>query len=223
MKNKIIIGSLISLVLVGLVYMMLNTNSDQQNSITNKLINLNPDEGIMCTQAVSVGGDKNSVTSTIYILGKKMRYDSSLAQEVQGQKDIHMITDGEYSYLWGKGIIANTLSGGGSNKGFKMKMDDKNESFTPNINIEDLKKNNFNVPGLKCQTWNSDKSLLEIPTDIDFVSMENMMNPAMMNLKSPKNNQSDKNISGTNLCEMCNMIPDAQGKKDCLESCKDTK
>ena len=53
------------------------------------------DENVRC-EFSHVVSDDNRLDGVTYISGKKVRVDYKLAVPEQGQKDLHMISDGEY-------------------------------------------------------------------------------------------------------------------------------
>jgi hypothetical protein len=218
MKKKIIIALFVVIVLGAIVYV----SSKKKGNVVTDILSLNPNNGIICTHTSTVGENGNSVTTTIYIFGNKMRYDSFLTAKEQGQKDIHLINDGEYSYMWGEGIIANTLSGGLGSNGMKMKNSDNPEeynSFISDIDIKKLKEASFNIPGLDCKPWDGDRTIFDLPKDVNFVDMKEMMNPVNFS-GSVNNSDIDFNSpSSTNYCDICEMIPDTDDKKECMDSC----
>ncbi len=211
MNNKIIIGILGLLVLGGFAFMLTGHNAVKGKKEAANIASLNPDAGVKCKYTVAVLGD-NTQNSTLYIYKNHFRYDTNLSKETQGQKDLHMIDDGEYSYIWGKGIIG----GLGAGKGFKMKST-RNENadengIAPDIDIEALKKNNFKAPGMECEPWNPDMDMFKAPNNLTFMDMDKFMGGGMMNVGG---------VGMQNTCDACDMIPDAKAKAECKKSCKD--
>ena len=179
------------------------------NNASSKAISSNT--GVKCIQKNNVGG--NELETTIYFYKNKMRYDGSLGMAVHGQKDIHIISDGSGNqYMWGQSILGSL----GAGKGLKM-VADSEQDFGPDIDIEELKKHDFKAPGITCTAWNPDESLFELPKDIEFTDMDNMMAPMM-----PGVNQQNAGGAGLgDMCAMCDAIPDAQAKQECKKSCEE--
>ncbi len=228
MKNQKIILAIIALIILGGGAFMLlkakNNSSEQgkeQNQITQeakkeakKIMSLDPNKGIKCEQINDVG-ENNKLKTVIYFYKNKMRYDVGLAQETQGQKDFHMINDGEYSYMWGKGMLASAL--GGQEGGLKIKNDDpmnKDMQEDVDVDFEELKKQNYVMPGIKCEQWSPNDDLFQAPAGIEFKDMSNLMSDMTKNREL---------FNSSDPCAMCDMIPDAKTKEECKKSCQEDK
>jgi|GEM_PF-3449855 hypothetical protein len=215
MKNKIVIGVVGVLVLLGAVYMLIGSKG---SSLTNSAIeSLNINKGVKCVQILDLGEVNNSITSTLYFYKNKMRYDTVMANEVQGQKDLHSITDDQFTYVWGEGTIGSAF--GGANSGIKIANDGKENDYDPDFDIEELKENNFNVPGLKCEKWFPDEKVFELPAGIDFVSLEEMTSSA--NLMQNFETTGSELGGAVDVCAMCDIIPDETARAECKKSCEE--
>ncbi len=226
MNKKIILSLVGGVVLVGLLFVFSGISNDKvDENIEEKITSnngkkLDRNSGVLCVQKVDVGGKGNSVTTKIYFAKNLMRYDTFLNTPYKGEKDLHMLMIDGYSYLWGNGMIANTLTGGSGVTGMKMKNDEKDKyGFSQNVDFEELEKSDFKAPGVECRSWKPDAKIFEIPSDIKFLEpdqmMQNMMNGAQFVEKGE-----EKNNQGFDLCGMCSTIPDENAKKECLKSCK---
>ncbi len=225
MKNNLfLIGGGIVVFILGVgMFMSFNKKDDVQREVTKTFGNLSIRDGVKCTQTANVGEDGNSVTSTIYFYKDKLRYDSVMKDKVQGQKDIHSITDGEYTYIWGEGTIGS-MFGGASNKGMKIKNDEEN-NYAPDVNAEELEKENFNAPGLNCEKWSPDSKIFELPKDIEFETMDQMLNASMPQTPPQSTATGDAATPQApnmdDMCAICDSIPDATAKAECKKSCNE--
>jgi len=107
---------------------------------------------------------------------------------------------------------------GGSSGGMKIKNDDENAP-KPDIDFEEIKARGFSAPGLNCKAWKADMSVFELPKDMSFKSMDEMMDFSKM-MGDSMTNPNTGEITGNGLCQMCGNIPDTDAKKECLESCQ---
>ncbi|MDD2870714.1 MAG: hypothetical protein PHS49_01890 [Candidatus Gracilibacteria bacterium] len=105
----------------------------------------------------------------IYISGNKLRVDTILDKS-SVKSENHMISDGEYSYVWGEG---------GS---FKFKNSQSVIDENSNDNIDEKFKSDFtdsksvleNLEENRCGNWNLDESVFELPSGIDFFDMNDL-------------------------------------------------
>lgn len=111
------------------------------------------------------------IDQTVYISGKKMRMDSNWNDDWISI-DNHMISDGEYNYMWW-----NTGS-------FKMKIpkNDVSENEKTNVWYTDSNEVLDKIPENKCEDWNVDSTVFDIPSGIEFVDLEEMQKSIKMNI-----------------------------------------
>ncbi len=217
MDKKYLIAGAIVVLLVGIAFTVLNKNDSPgiiKNTITNRL---SAKDGVKCIQKVSVGENGNSLTTTLYFYKNNMRYDSEMSEEVQGQKDMHAISDGEYTYIWGNSTPASMF--GGSNTGFKIKKDEDDGNYAPDFDVEELEKSEFNAPNLNCEKWTPDNKMFELPKNIEFKTLEEAMAPPITDSSTQSGSETPE-IS--NMCAMCDTIPDATAKAECKKSCSES-
>jgi len=190
-------------------------NGEQQESTSEKEVltkgktlkdAMNGDLGDNVKCEVSyVVGDNNRLDGVTYISGRRIRVDYVLKDEVSGQKDLHMISDGEYGYVWGDSFLGETMQG----SKFKLNMDESEEESETPENAEMI---DYDVPVISCEPWNPDADLFKIPGDVDFIDMEEMQENM---------NQSVENMGagspGMMNCDFCKQLPEDQ-KASCLES-----
>jgi hypothetical protein len=107
-------------------------------------------------------GSKGSV----YVSGKKVH--GEFTSEVNGKEStMHMIQDGEYSYVWGSAmpegikmkVAADTNTGANTSTG-------TSQYFDPQQQMD------FN-----CKPWSVDASKFAVPTNVTFRDMSAMMMP----------------------------------------------
>lgn len=103
-----------------------------------------------------------------YISWLRMRLDSKITYEWKTVNN-HMITDGEYSYSWW------------TSWNFKMKINNK-EHIDENIDNsddeyqwDDLKTMLEKIPDNKCEKWDVDEKMFELPKWVVFQNMEDLM------------------------------------------------
>ena len=208
----------LALVIMGV--WLLSDRDDMPALEDSFLTGMSVNEGVKCVQTLDVGESGNSLTGTVYLYKDKMRYDSVMADEVQGQKDLHTISDGEYVYMWGKSAFGSMF--GTSEQGMKMRVDDETDDYEPDFDAAELEASDFNVPGLNCEKWNPDESLFELPDGIEFVTLDEMMSPENMDGVAGEVPGGDASGMGGigDMCSMCDMIPDEAAREECRQNCE---
>jgi len=138
----------------------------------------------------------------------KFRSDSMITAKsttMPGNTLAHSISDGTYAYTWSSTDLKT---------GYKISLKQATSSpaaaTTSSQNTEDLsRKIDYN-----CRAWTVDNSKFALPAGVTFTDMDQMLN----SLKAPAG------VSGAgtvNACSVCNMIPDAKTKAQCLKAnCK---
>ena len=159
---------------------------------------------LVCEAIYKVGED-NEIKTIMYISGKRIRLNYDMKDPVPGmagetQKNLHMVSDGEYGYVWGDSTL------GGIMQGFKIKMDEMDsEEITP----EETEIIDYEMPVTDCSPWIVDEKMFEIPEEIEFIdpnNIEDIVSEDMIPL-------GDINIE----CSLCNQLP-ADQIADCLSS-----
>ncbi|MFA5917826.1 MAG: hypothetical protein WC850_06350 [Candidatus Gracilibacteria bacterium] len=141
---------------------------------------------IKCEIVTEQEGGKNN--QIIYISGKKIRMDMTISDKA-GNSENHMLTDGEYTYIWGS-----------TGPAFKMKNIDpnktenqNNENTTTPQNTQDMSKDLEQIPYNKCSEWKVLDSMFKLPDGIEFTDMEtfqkDMMNQATKGMTEDQINQ----------------------------------
>lgn len=146
-------------------------------------------ENVKCefSQVIAEGNRLDGVT---YIAGKKLRSDYKLAVPEQGQKDLHMISDGEYGYVWGDSFIGQAMQGS------KFKIN-AGSGTTGNDADANAQSPDYDTPLVKCEAWDPEASLFDIPDDVNFADLEALQQSAT------------QSMGGQN-CAMCDSLPEEQ-------------
>ncbi len=217
MNKKYLFGGAVVITVAVVATLILKNTSDDASFENIMMDGLSINSGVKCTQTLDVGEDGNSITSTLYFHKDKMRYDTVIANEVQGQKDLHSMSNAEYTYVWGKGAIGTMF--GGENKGLKINNDDENNDYSPEYDASELENTDFKVPGLECEKWNPDSKMFELPEDMEFMTMEEAMDPA--NMQMPGFGEPTGTMPNMgDMCAMCDSIPDEEAKAECKKGCE---
>lgn len=151
----------------------------------------------------SESNDISSSSGTVYFSKGKMRGDFEAVTKAQGIKVIsHMVVDGDTSYVWTEN----------PKQGFKMGISEmegtqgsSNTSQSVDINQE---------LDYDCDSWSPDSSKFELPTDITFNSIADMMNGVMPSGAG----SSGSGSASVTQCGQCDKIPDPAGKQYCRQS-----
>jgi hypothetical protein len=140
--------------------------------------------------------DKTNVNGTAYVSGKNVRVDYKVQAAGQTDRDMHMISDGTYGYVWGD-VVAT-----GAKQGTKFKIN--NDAIAAETekakNSESL---DYKAPVAKCEVRSADAKLFVIPSDVTFTDMEDLQNPVIPNPAVGEKN-----------CSICNSLP-AEQKATC--------
>ncbi|HSV94959.1 MAG TPA: hypothetical protein VLH94_03250 [Spirochaetia bacterium] len=146
--------------------------SEQSLSTTMRDL-LGMDKNQKCTVSSSSVDDKNvktDTTGTIYISGKKIAQEVEVTSTDQNfpRISMRMISDGTYMYTW------NTET---KSQGMKMKI---NETEEDKLENNDNEKSNGGISmddklNVKCSNWIVDNSKFNIPSDVQFTDLSEMM------------------------------------------------
>ena len=159
---------------------------------------------LVCESTYKVGED-NEIKTAMYISGKRIRLNYDMKNPVPGmggetQKNLYMVSDGEYGYVWGDSTI------GGIMQGFKVKIDEMDSEEAAPKETEMI---DYEMPVTDCKPWTVDEKMFEIPEGIEFIdpnNIEDIVAEDMIPL-------GDINIE----CSLCNQLP-ADQIADCLSS-----
>ncbi|MDP2090530.1 MAG: hypothetical protein Q8K30_02930 [Candidatus Gracilibacteria bacterium] len=131
------------------------------------------------TCSMELEEDGGIMNQKIYISGDKMRMDYNLTND--GIKiENHMISDGEYNYMWG------------DSGNFKMKIihdiddniDIDNENEKIDGGFQDSKEFLDKIPASKCEKWDVDTQVFELPKGIDFMDFAELQKSMKTNISN---------------------------------------
>ena len=173
MKTKVIIGIIVVLLIGGYFISKKpsSNNSDSgvqdkvQEAVKKTLSQLDINSGVHCVMDKNFGVAQvdNVKSMEFYLHGDKVRYDGLMQNPDGKEVEMHVIDDGDYTYMWGDGV-----SPMGAGNGMKLKDEDGNSMGNGPIDIEELKESNFAVPGYKCSSWSPKESTFTPPENINF-------------------------------------------------------
>ncbi len=117
----------------------------------------------VCTVHVDTSGTESQ--GTVYISGTSMRGDFSLRSASTGTIESHMIKEGDMMYMW-------------SNNGQGIKMD-ASASAAQSGSVQSQTTVNLDTAyGYECKAWRKDVSKFSIPSSVNFVDLNAMINAA---------------------------------------------
>lgn len=192
-------------------------NSDSYDSEDNDENNKLPQEGILrdflsgkmgtdlvCEATYKVG-ENNEIKTIMYISGKRIRLDYNMKTPVAGmegktQKNLYMVSDGKYGYVWGDSTLGEMM------QGFKIKMDEMDSEQTV---FQETEMIDYEMPITNCKPWVVDEKVFEIPEDIEFIDPSNIEDMTLKGIVPPGDIEID--------CSLCNQLP-ADQIADCLSS-----
>ena len=159
---------------------------------------------LMCEATYKVG-ENNEVKTIMYISGKRIRLNYDMKNPVPGmagetQKNLYMVSDGEYGYVWGDSTI------GGIMQGFKIRMDEMDSEQAVPKETEMI---DYEMPVTNCKPWIVKEKMFEIPEGIDFID------PANIEKMAPEDMIPLGDIEIE--CSLCNQLP-ADQIAECLSS-----
>lgn len=161
------------------------------------LVGLN--KNVKCTFEVkNEGGESSGVT---YVSGKKAKSEMSVNIEGQENISIYTLVLDDYFYTWGNN----------SSQGTKMKISDLQGENQPNIGSE-ADNNSYqdykNEFDFDCKVWIPDNSKFEIPTNIEFTDMTEMIKNVQDQAGKMEDNLKE-------MCDMCDIMPTEEEKSEC--------
>ncbi len=220
MKNKkilLIVGIVILVVVAGVVFSLNSKKGKNINVPISNVLGKNYSGGVKCIQHI-VMDDLVVMDNTIYFYKNKTRTDSLTNYNDMPSRETHMISDENLSYMWGSGIEFPGVSG---KSGMIISVDDEGEDMSDSIpvDVEDIKDNDYKMPGLECESWKYDSSLFELPKDVEFKDMQSMMMPSSFE-DMTKTSGANGNVAMPKCEDICSYIPDEQSKQSCLVDCK---
>ena len=183
------------------------------NKNVTRITNLDLNTGVKCVNVVAMG-DAGTSEGVMYFYKDFSRYDSVINHETMGTREMHIITTKDKTYAWGSAFEVPGLISGGL-----IFDEDAEDAPTEVSDIEELKKSNFKIPGMKCEKWTPDLDILTPPVDIKFSSQEDLMNNMMQGLMP--GGMPNIGIIPGNACDMCDKIPNEKAKEECKKECEE--
>jgi len=159
---------------------------------------------LMCETTYKVAKD-NEIKTIMYISGKRIRLDYDMKNPVPGmggktQKNLYMVSDGEYGYVWGDSTLGEMM------QGFKIKMDEMDSEQEASAGTEMI---DFEMPVTNCKPWVVDEKMFEIPEGIEFIDPDDLEDMTIEDIVPSGSMGID--------CSLCHQLP-ADQVADCLSS-----
>nr|MDD3720529.1 hypothetical protein [Candidatus Gracilibacteria bacterium] len=128
---------------------------------------------IKCILQTEQEGGK--IDQIVYIAAPKMRMDSTVTHEA-GNSESHMISDGEYTYVWGTNGPALKMK---VQTGSTEVQEPAQEAPENTEETKSMSQYLEQIPYNKCSEWIADDSMFKLPDGINFVDMEEFQNNMM--------------------------------------------
>lgn len=166
--------------------------------------------------------DQGELKVQTYLSDENMRVDYELSGAFAGaaaeQKNLHIVSDGEYFYMWGESLLGAMMEG----IKYKVDYDEEGDMQAPDNDLLEAYMSFEDMPDLNCQKWNVDQGLFEIPEDIEFMDMDNLQEVMMGDLMDGMVDaaEGDESDTGTGMmpdCSMCDMMT-GEMQTSCLQS-----
>lgn len=146
--------------------------------------------------------DAGDTSGTVYVANGKMRGDF-VATTDAGPMNSHMVVVNNTGYIWSDGM----------QDGFKISLDameDAQDTQNQNTAVDLDKEVDYS-----CENWRADESMFNLPANITFSDMNEMMN-SMMNQMNVEMD-ADADVSGdVNRCAACDQAPEGIAREQCL-------
>jgi hypothetical protein len=146
-------------------------NSDvEQGSPTSMRELLGMGKNQKCTFSISrtleEDGQATKTEGTFYVSGNKFAEEIKITSDMEGFENINMfmVSDGVDLYTWNKDKSVT---------GMKYRMDDSAEPTDPNSDSRNVDLDE--KVDMKCSPWIVDKKVFEVPTDVVFTDLSDMM------------------------------------------------
>ena len=205
MKNKLLIAVVVIAVLLigGGAYLTL---SKSQSPAPQKTANETPKESPSTvmgsikdiltggkTQSCTISYPNNSGSGTFYVSDKKFSGEFTIKDNKGVEMTGHSVSDGTYVYVWSTAAPM----------GIKMKLDSAVNAAEGQTQTGNM---NFNQEvNYKCGPWIVDNSKFQIPTNIQFSDMSNLMNQTKPSATTPTEG----------ITSPCDQITNPQAKAAC--------
>ncbi len=209
MVKRILLGALVFVLVIVGVRSMTGSGEKSQPDTEQKVSVNTP---LKCTKMM-VQGDAGTGEITMYIDGTTYRYDMVMNHKQMGKKEMHAITKDGKTYAWGSALMFPGLSGG-----VGIITSDDDTTYTPDVpDVESLKLSG-EMGGMKCEAWNPDSALFDLPEGITFHDIEKEGMAEIMKEGMAKG------IGGGMFaevpCSSCKYTQSEEAKEACLKTCK---
>ena len=143
---------------------------------------------------------------TIYTADNKVRTEIRIDDAEEDITEMNTIISGDWAYIWTNAQVS----------GMKMKVSDLkgSEELDSNEDMTDLE----TEIDMKCRLWIKDGSKFEVPTDVEFIDMTEMMEGFQNFDLSEASEGADDTTGSINqqLCAMCESAPTQELRDQCL-------
>jgi hypothetical protein len=187
-----------------------NTNngakSEKSSYRGNMLTLLGLGKNLKCTFYSDIEG--TVIEGTSYISNKRVRSNVKMTMEIEGEMqemENYSVIDNLTVYNWGDT----------TDKGMKMSLDEYKDSAekaeTQSENMGQTQPMNQNYE-FNCVPWIVDSSVFEVPTDVEFIDFNQMINNMQDSFSDNMGEMKDT------ACKACENSPDEATKQQCLEA-----
>ncbi len=208
MVKRILLGILVLVLAIAGIRSISNTgkkNSQHQNQKVNLRTPLK------CTKMM-VQGDAGTGEITMYIDGSTYRYDMVLNHKQLGKKEMHAITKDGKTYAWGSALMIPGLT-----EGIGIITSEGDTSYTPGMPDFESLKASESVGGMKCEPWNPNPSMFDLPKTIQFRDIEK---EGMMGVVGEEMAKGMSGMLAGVPCSYCERMDTKPAKDQCLKVCK---
>jgi major membrane immunogen (membrane-anchored lipoprotein) len=147
------------------------TQNDGEENIKGSILDLaKMGKNVKCTYKFD--NEEAAMEGTVYVSGSKTRSDIKIKISDGTENDSTTITDGEWMYMW------STAAEQGTKMNIK-DMEQMAEKYKTEGDAEEDSNNQYKNQtqdvDYKCRPWVVDNSKFNIPTNIEFIDMNEMM------------------------------------------------
>lgn len=197
--NKIILGIIGVVVIVGAIIALTNTSSDlTDENLFGSFEDLKAlGKNMTCTFTRS--DEYGDVEGTVYIQSstEKVRGDFTVTT-TDGIFESHVINDGEIGYTWGDSPVGTIAMKFATDQSDQTKESpEQNQPFNPDEKVD-----------YTCSSWNVDTDVFTPPADLEFQDFTQSMGQMQMQ------EESVQQIMGQQ-CSQCDQIPNEDAKAQC--------
>ncbi len=142
--------------------------------------------------------------------GQKMRGTFLSQMGDRGQIEGNIVRDGQYQYFWQTG----------ESTGMKFLIEQTGDDLFSNTSLQNTEIRGEETPEpapdvrFSCQPWNVDENKFVVPTDVTFMDFQTQIDQLKSSM--PTTEESGDSTGPNNNCAVCDQIPDADAKAQCL-------